>query len=205
MAGANIGLSPRVRGNRAGFGSRRISGRSIPACAGEPLVPPLYPPPRRVYPRVCGGTAGRLVTVPVDEGLSPRVRGNRWKRKLAEGRNGSIPACAGEPGASPQTIPIPGVYPRVCGGTTDNARQVRLRTGLSPRVRGNHEPLRSGNIDCGSIPACAGEPQRPFTKAVTARVYPRVCGGTLFSLPKALKLWGLSPRVRGNLSSSSRS
>ena len=70
------GLSPRVRGNRAGPSIRSPCSRSIPACAGEPrdlarratIVP--------VYPRVCGGT----------DSLSKVSFGLR-----------SIPACAGEP------------------------------------------------------------------------------------------------------------
>ena len=51
----------------------------------------------RVYPRVCGGTAGRVTAADIENGLSPRVRGNL----LAAHQNlitvGSIPACAGEP------------------------------------------------------------------------------------------------------------
>ena len=51
--------------------------RSIPACAGEPRA--AYPTldTDAVYPRVCGGTGGYLVQPFQDEGLSPRVRGNR--------------------------------------------------------------------------------------------------------------------------------
>ena len=34
---------------------------------------------------------------------------------------------------------------------------------------------------------------------VQPEVYPRVCGGTSVGLPTMSCLWGLSPRVRGNL------
>ena len=52
-----LGLSPRVRGNR-GEDIAQVSGRrSIPACAGEPGDARIGAPHRRVYPRVCGGTA----------------------------------------------------------------------------------------------------------------------------------------------------
>ena len=52
----------------------------------------------------------------------------------------------------------------------------------------------------GSIPACAGEPQSGEPHNGVARVYPRVCGGTVKgNRPAFLKL-GLSPRVRGNRS-----
>ena len=50
-----------------------------------------------------------------------------------------------------------------------------------------------------SIPACAGEPGiYPPTRAST-EVYPRVCGGTEYSIGKVAIATGLSPRVRGNL------
>ena len=71
------GLSPRVRGNPQQAAFRPFGQRSIPACAGEP-----NPQPRRggmvtVYPRVCGGTMGKIPHNPKFLGLSPRVRGNR--------------------------------------------------------------------------------------------------------------------------------
>ena len=97
---------------------------SIPACAGEPLLPQA-PAGQiiRVYPRVCGGTvcrccrsrAGRTVYPRVcggtlhatyarvipDMGLSPRVRGNPLGTGHAEQDDGLLR-----------------VYPRVCGGTS---------------------------------------------------------------------------------------
>ena len=70
------GLSPRVRGNRCSPVRDTLTGRSIPASAGEPR---LLGPTRclgRVYPRECGGTVDYLGTDEGVEGLSPRVRGN---------------------------------------------------------------------------------------------------------------------------------
>ena len=51
----------------------------------------------------------------------------------------------------------------------------------------------------GSIPACAGEPRVASVTGTLQGVYPRVCGGTLWFALAALNIWGLSPRVRGNL------
>ena len=51
----------------------------------------------RVYPRVCGGTDAETKAVIAGMGLSPRVRGNRYRRNLTLPSPGSIPACAGEP------------------------------------------------------------------------------------------------------------
>ena len=72
--------------------------RSIPAYAGEPFGMPLTGQNLVVYPRVCGGTAGKPRGVPVDKGLSPRMRGNLVISAPPSGRGGSIPAYAGEPG-----------------------------------------------------------------------------------------------------------
>ena len=70
--------------------------------------------------------------------------------------------------------------------------------GLSPRVRGNHEPPGARSLGLRSIPACAGEPVEHLCKVFPEWVYPRVCGGTLVRHLEPTTLWGLSPRVRGN-------
>ena len=51
-----LGLSPRVRGNRDHERHKIQRYRSIPACAGEPIVMGFRWTIRTVYPRVCGGT-----------------------------------------------------------------------------------------------------------------------------------------------------
>ena len=73
---AETGLSPRVRGNLILIGFKVSYRRSIPACAGEPNDRKRHSTPRKVYPRVCGGTpiAGPIASL--IRGLSPRVRGN---------------------------------------------------------------------------------------------------------------------------------
>ena len=70
-----------------------------------------------VYPRVCGGTWHINRGQAPDEGLSPRVRGNRVAAGEIEYLRRSIPACAGEPGGHFVNLSSPEVYPRVCGGT----------------------------------------------------------------------------------------
>ena len=111
-----------------------------------------------VYPRVCGGTGT------VHPGVVPES-------------TRSIPACAGEPyrvsASEPRTV-----YPRVCGGTWLASRHTSTCIGLSPRVRGNHEAEEYLRSRHGSIPACAGEPPSGWGWALSATVYPRVCGGT---------------------------
>ena len=152
-------------------------------------------------------------------GLSPRVRGNPYRRASRRLPSRSIPACAGEPYISTPYIAILQVYPRVCGGTRVCARTGYPTRGLSPRVRGNRGVVRNATLWDGSIPACAGEPARlprpqPLKRSIPAcageplpfagyprrgSVYPRVCGGTFAGYPQRQPRIGLSPRVRGNL------
>ena len=191
---------------------------SIPACAGEPLRSESGRREARVYPRVCGGTAGMTSVASSSQGLSPRVRGNHPPRPCGATYEGlsprvrgnrldelarpaisrSIPACAGEPTATRTPGPIRRVYPRVCGGTHKPLDCSSLAQGLSPRVRGNR-PLAEGHQpDHGSIPACAGEPWAGCRYRHHFRVYPRVCGGTRRFSCLIQFMPGLSPRVRGN-------
>ena len=180
------GLSPRVRGNQAGVGSKSPLHGSIPACTGEPCYPQTRPWCRQVYPRVYGGTAVWACKYTGIHGLSPRVRGNL----LSAGGNwlnvGSIPACTGEPKAC-SCRPVGGwVYPRVYGGT-DVLEVCRIRlAGLSPRVRGN--PRRNSARDwlLWSIPACTGEPHLLISTRCLYAVYPRVYGGTRVIFASAL-------------------
>ena len=148
---------PRVCGGDHHFTSGRRHG-SIPACAGEPDKAGYELMETPVYPRVCGGTVISAMHITPLIGLSPRVRGNRRPQLCRLRRRRSIPACAGEPTPSCSRTSIYWVYPRVCGGTYQEARRVLLITGLSPRVRGNH-PSEHYEVLCHrSIPACAGEP-----------------------------------------------
>ena len=131
-------------------------------------------------------------------GLSPRVRGNRARAGTERQELGSIPACAGEPCPFQRVARGRWVYPRVCGGTR-RARAIKdAIDGLSPRVRGNPVADEVLTINCGSIPACAGEPV-PHGRGVSPGwVYPRVCGGTVAMEHTLPAMPGLSPRVRGN-------
>ena len=198
------GLSPRVRGNRAAAVKRDSRAGSIPACAGEPSSALYWGGAGAVYPRVCGGTTPSLSTLAASGGLSPRVRGNPAPIGKYNPGQGSIPACAGEP-------PVAGgygrpgwVYPRVCGGTHIPPAARADTGGLSPRVRGNRRRRADRRRRAGSIPACAGEPVPRQLHHPAGRVYPRVCGGTPAPGPGVSARLGLSPRVRGNLSSWSR-
>ncbi len=152
-----MGLSPRVRGKLDWPPSKQHVRGSIPACAGE--TPDKNPRTElhQVYPRVCGGNVKSTERPISPTGLSPRVRGKLKKTILNFKQKRSIPACAGETVEAYLPPVFMRVYPRVCGGNVvlfflkDNVE------GLSPRVRGKLLDIRSAMLNCGSIPACAGE------------------------------------------------
>ena len=182
------GLSPRVRGNlrpkAVGYGP----GRSIPACAGEPVPRPVGVCRPRVYPRVCGGTVDEGMGAYCAKGLSPRVRGNPPASATGHQLLRSIPACAGEPRAARWLARYARVYPRVCGGTQYRRVARDGAVGLSPRVRGNPFRARGHHVRRRSIPACAGEPQTGQRETRCGGVYPRVCGGTSSAPPRPSRI-----------------
>ena len=92
--------------------------------------------------RVCGGTDVAPRGQVFDQGLSPRVRGNRISISHELDFIGSIPACAGEPQSSSPAKRAQKVYPRVCGGTWTTTEKLARMMGLSPRVRGNPSSAR---------------------------------------------------------------
>ncbi len=94
-------------------------------------------------------------------GLSPRVRGNRIAESYKSDQTGSIPAGAGEPLSGHMTKSDHGVYPRGCGGTDFLGVETDPGRGLSPRVRGNLGFITKACKPAGSIPAGAGEPEKP--------------------------------------------
>ena len=83
------------------------------------------------------------------------------------------------------TIQMPRVYPRVCGGTLYTSQAAAVIAGLSPRVRGNPVGHLPGVALERSIPACAGEPAYCPKRRRYSGVYPRVCGGTVYSIALA--------------------
>ena len=198
------GLSPRVRGNQRPAAEGDSDVRSIPACAGEPKSLTPADPSDGVYPRVCGGTSSNSCRLVVVNGLSPRVRGNRWPPSGRGCHSGSIPACAGEPQSPGSDMDDRRVYPRVCGGTYHAGRHRPSPYGLSPRVRGNQDGRIVLQKAHGSIPACAGEPTWAASAIRLAMVYPRVCGGTAETRSPWMLEAGLSPRVRGNQGKAAR-
>ena len=191
------GLSPRVRGKRLGVRALEFHRRSIPACAGEAPGNWNRETASQVYPRVCGGSNGGRTSACAAPGLSPRVRGKQGGATMNVEVRRSIPACAGEASLLLRGHTEAEVYPRVCGGSGMARPSALPARGLSPRVRGKHNPLHHARLLDRSIPACAGEAARWPTPTTGPAVYPRVCGGSGPSTGATFCGYGLSPRVRG--------
>ena len=165
-SGANSchgGLSPLTRGNHgAGTGDFTFLG-PIPAHAGEPMPPFVLWRLTGAYPRSRGGTSLAAAKAYAAGGLSPLTRGNRGRRRPAAGRQGPIPAHAGEPRPPYQDENTNRAYPRSRGGTLDTLALATSARGLSPLTRGNLEeflrlelcqglsPLTRGNLTPRSL------------------------------------------------------
>ena len=162
-------------------------------------IRPRWP---RVYPRERGGTAHSPSPSFSTMGLSPRTRGNRRRRGAGAFPRRSIPANAGEPLRLPHFRRRGRVYPRERGGTARQSVTGALSWGLSPRTRGNPRAVNGGGGWPGSIPANAGEPLTRCSTTSTGGVYPRERGGTHARASAPARHQGLSPRTRGNRSSS---
>ena len=191
-----------MRGNQRNPSTTWQHARSIPAYAGEPFRQSRRLAVGGVYPRVCGGTRRTRALLRQKGGLSPRMRGNPTAIATSPSVTGSIPAYAGEPTGGRIAPPPSRVYPRVCGGTRTKSRNCDLSRGLSPRMRGNPAVRQPQREPPGSIPAYAGEPDQTPARYFRRTVYPRVCGGTAEHIAEQLTREGLSPRMRGNRSSS---
>ncbi len=136
------GLSPRVRGNPHALHLLLRFLGPIPARAGQPRPQYLNYLVLGAYPRACGATGGGLLAARWRPGLSPRVRGNQHERPHDGPGPGPIPARAGQPALNKGADSEGGAYPRACGATVDQAGDLVVCQGLSPRVRGNPTPRR---------------------------------------------------------------
>ena len=191
------GLSPRGRGKLPErYHACRCRG-SIPAWAGETWTTPCASRSARVYPRVGGGNKSWCPSRPPKTGLSPRGRGKRQRGIHPRGRDGSIPAWAGETAAGCGCIAPWRVYPRVGGGNDVRIGDTAITEGLSPRGRGKHLFELGSPESARSIPAWAGETSASSGPSGSSGVYPRVGGGNQYVGKGSGADKGLSPRGRG--------
>ena len=170
------GRSPRVRGRRRKYRSRRQTEGTIPACAGKTTPVYLGESWARDDPRVCGEDGGGGDPHGQGEGRSPRVRGRRSQDGLFGPRLGTIPACAGKTFAPRNRGRPRRDDPRVCGEDCSHRGLSMRAEGRSPRVRGRRErDARAARLP-GTIPACAGKTAARRARSPMGTDDPRLCG-----------------------------
>ena len=151
------GSSPRVRGKHVPSDDFYRWRRLIPACAGKTLCDVILPCRSRAHPRVCGENSIPMECRFTVQGSSPRVRGKRLEKQIADALGGLIPACAGKTTRSLFCIVIAPAHPRVCGENKPRGMQRISAAGSSPRVRGKLGAQLMPWQQQGLIPACAGK------------------------------------------------
>ena len=142
----------------------RLFTGSIPASAGQPQSTGSYNETITwVYPRECGATHRLSYIRAIDNGLSPRVRGNHTNATAAY-------------------TAISSVYPRECGATARGGPLLResVSRGLSPRVRGQRAThgCEQRHVACGLSHASASQPLHQAGSIVLFAVHPRESGAT---------------------------
>ena len=90
------GSPPRVRGKETEKSDCDDKRRITPACAGKRYAVPLYPPPLKDHPRVCGEKPDRILWEHWKEGSPPRVRGKVLNSEEFVDHYRITPACAGK-------------------------------------------------------------------------------------------------------------
>ena len=194
---SDVGPSPRVRGTPDAGQPDDRSTRSIPACAGNPILPILRMRWITVHPRVCGEPSMWHGEQRARTGPSPRVRGTRGVAAQRDAQPGSIPACAGNPVSMTVSDGSARVHPRVCGEPAHRLARPPRDDGPSPRVRGTPRRGLRPHAAVGSIPACAGNPAGGPRTGGHTKVHPRVCGEPRPDRRGEHMRCGPSPRVRG--------
>ena len=175
------GASPRARGSHDGDARPHPWVGCIPACAGEPEAAASRSHLSGVHPRVRGGALQPRTWMAWPWGASPRARGSRLRRRLADGHRGCIPACAGEPKKWAGMTRSKWVHPRVRGGANSTKALWGVGGGASPRARGSQLHRFTMPVRVRCIPACAGEPSSPSFRCDRSWVHPRVRGGAFVS------------------------
>ena len=129
--------SPRGRGNRPNGDARNTTPPTIPARAGKPPLLALTARPTRDHPRAGGETRQDHQHDGRGRGPSPRGRGNRQPGQPHPISKGTIPARAGKPRVAPIWRRPLGDHPRAGGETRSGTPNQAIRSGPSPRGRGN--------------------------------------------------------------------
>ena len=125
------------------------------------------------------------------------MRGKRTIRIYGRMWSGLIPAHAGKTLYRRAGSCRGWAHPRACGENIHVCQGSGVFRGSSPRMRGKHGPLRSGDMVEGLIPAHAGKTVVALSSRLQRWAHPRACGENRISANFFLPMAGSSPRMRG--------
>ena len=171
------GSSPRVRGKQREGAELRLSGRIIPARAGQTARRSTRRRTSPDHPRACGANAAIGGGYP-RFGSSPRVRGKQQFEVRGRLLDRIIPAR---------------------GANQLNIQLDVWQSGSSPRVRGKLWVDVFGAFCCRIIPARAGQTHSRQPSSRRLSDHPRACGANQWAKEYQTISDGSSPRVRGKL------
>ena len=197
-----VGSSPRLRGTVNVGRNPYLSGRFIPAPAGNRAESYngywLGP----VHPRACGEQGLHPGDEGSTPGSSPRLRGTVATAGTAQAITRFIPAPAGN--SLPVKCPALGqtVHPRACGEQMFFTSPRTSTHGSSPRLRGTGSVSSWRTPQCRFIPAPAGNSSANHTNFGGRPVHPRACGEQTVVGVLGLRKNGSSPRLRGTVTAS---
>ncbi len=193
------GSSPRLRGTRSVGRSQLITGRFIPAPAGNTSPAMHQSPALQVHPRACGEHSPFPRPFFDRVGSSPRLRGTPPFDARERSFRRFIPAPAGNTSSSYVTTEKYTVHPRACGEHVGQQLLRAIAGGSSPRLRGTQPLLVRILSLMRFIPAPAGN--TVFFSVVWRyqAVHPRACGEHYVAHADSEGANGSSPRLRGTL------
>ena len=195
---AATGPSPLTRGSHARARRHPHQPGSIPAHAGQPVLPPTPCSRDRVHPRSRGAAGATAPLVSYVIGPSPLTRGSRHGARDRIAHDGSIPAHAGQPTSSALTCISSTVHPRSRGAAARRERLVSLYRGPSPLTRGSLRREGDQAVSARSIPAHAGQPRSRWRRSLPTPVHPRSRGAAHRLEVAVARYKGPSPLTRGS-------
>ena len=189
-----------MRGKPRLSDGRRLWGRLIPAHAGKTRAPIPIDSRSAAHPRACGENLDLPLSVNLDPGSSPRMRGKPAGMPKRQGARRLIPAHAGKTGGGVGGGVLGAAHPRACGENKTSSFAVGISSGSSPRMRGKRPGRYHDLIDRRLIPAHAGKTFRRWETKATGGAHPRACGENPVRLCRGWACLGSSPRMRGKRS-----
>ena len=165
-----------MRGPQGMSKFNRVYARITPACAGTTTASYIHLIIFQDHPRLCGDHLFFfLFSFPV-KGSPPPVRGPLSFPILCGNVPGITPACAGTTIHNTFCHFITQDHPRLCGDHQGIGLYKPHGVGSPPPVRGPPIVQPAGAGGCGITPACAGTTIMWFTKNVSDKDHPRLCG-----------------------------